>query len=51
MEASSLAIGTKTSSKASVKKSGMMGVSIKAFIKMLPKKDKVSIVGLMGTGI
>lgn len=34
---------------ASEKKSGMIIHNIKAFTKMLPKKDKVNIAGLMET--
>ena len=47
MGVSLLAIGIRTSSMALAKKNGMMQVNIKVFIKMLRKKDKVNIAGLM----
>lgn len=47
--ASTLGTGTRTNSMASEKKSGMIIHNIKAFTKMLPKKDKVNIAGLMET--
>ena len=47
MEVSMLDTGIKINSMALERKSGMMEVNIKAFIKMLLKKAKVNIVGLM----
>ena len=49
MEANMQDTGIKISSMDSEKKSGMMEVNIKAFIKMLQKKDRENIAGLMAT--
>ena len=51
MEANILDIGTKISSMALEKKFGMMEVHSKDFIKMLQKKDRVNITGLIETGM
>lgn len=47
MEVSMLDTGIKINSMALERKNGMMEVNIKAFIKMLLRKAKVNIVGLM----
>ena len=47
MVANMLGIGTKINNMVLVKKNGMMEVSIKVFTKMLQKKVKVNIAGLM----
>ena len=49
MEANMQDTGIKISSMDSEKKNGMMEVNIKAFIKMLQKKDRENIAGLMAT--
>ena len=51
MEVSTLAIGVRISSMALEKKNGMTVVNIRDFIKMLQKKVKVNIAGLMATGM
>ena len=51
MEVNTLVIGIKISNMASERKSGTMAANIKGFIKMLPKKVKENIAGLMATGM